>query len=176
MTQRLAPLSALPPETPKKSRDLFAELYVAGALADAGWHIYFPKRDFGFDFIVTKRVEGAILIRPVQVKGKYPTSSKTDKAQFGYTGELSQLHPEMVLAIPFFTTTRLHSPNCIAYIPRSLIRQHSKYPDWFTSFPASFRGGTAEPRRDYRRFFDDSGLRLMESLSWRDALPENTKV
>src|SRR5437763_7577719 len=33
-----------------------------------GWHIYFPKRDFGFDFIITKQVEGAIIIRPVPVK------------------------------------------------------------------------------------------------------------
>jgi len=166
----------VPAETPKKSRDLFAELYVAGALADAGWHIYFPKRDFGFDFIITKQVGGAIIIRPLQVKGKYPTSSKGDKAQFGYTGELSQLHPEMVLAIPFFSTTRVHSPSCVAYIPRKLIRQHSKYPDRFTSFPALFRGGTAEPRRDYRRFFDEVGIQFMESSDWRDALPEHIKA
>jgi hypothetical protein len=165
----------LPLETQKKSRDLFAELYVAGALADAGWHIYFPKRDFGFDFIVTKRVGGSIIIRPVQVKGKYPTPRKTDKAQFGYTGELSQLHPEMVLAIPFFTTTRFHSPNCVAYIPRRIVRQHSKYPDWYTSFPALFRSGAAEPRRDYRRFFDEPGIRFMESLDWCNALPQNSK-
>jgi len=49
-------MATLPAQTPKKTRDLFAELYVAGALAHAGWHIYFPKRDFGFDFIITKRV------------------------------------------------------------------------------------------------------------------------
>src|SRR2546423_1039741 len=156
-------MPTLPAQTPKKTRDLFAELYVAGALADAGWHIYFPKRDFGFDFIITKRVEEAIVIRPVQVKGKYPTSTKTDKAQYGYTGELSQLHPEMVLAIPFFSTSRTHSPSCVAYIPRRLIRAHSKNAGWFTSFPAFFRNGVAQPRRDYSRFFDAAGIRLMES-------------
>jgi len=169
-------MPAIPPETPKKTRDLFAELYVAGALADAGWHIYFPKRDFGFDFIITKRVGADIVIRPVQVKGKYPTSGKGDKDQFGYTGELSQLHPEMVLAIPFFKTTRVHSPSCIAYIPRGLIRKHSKYSDWFTSFPAIFRSGTAEPRRDYRRFFNEPGIRLMELRRWRNLLPKHIKA
>jgi len=36
------------------TREVFAELYVAGVLADAGWNIYFPTRDIGFDFIATK--------------------------------------------------------------------------------------------------------------------------
>lgn len=34
--------------------DYFAELYVAGGFADAGWNVYFPHRDQGFDFIVSK--------------------------------------------------------------------------------------------------------------------------
>jgi hypothetical protein len=34
------------------ARDYFAEMYVAGLLADAGWNIYFPHRDMGFDYIV----------------------------------------------------------------------------------------------------------------------------
>lgn len=42
--------------TPNGNRDFFAELYVAGILGDAGWSIYFPKRDVGFDFIITKEV------------------------------------------------------------------------------------------------------------------------
>lgn len=33
--------------------DYFAELYVAGRLADAGWNVYFPHRDKGFDFIIS---------------------------------------------------------------------------------------------------------------------------
>jgi hypothetical protein len=39
-----------------KTRDYFAEMYVAGILADKGWNVYFPKRDIGFDFIITKEV------------------------------------------------------------------------------------------------------------------------
>ena len=59
-----APTTAPPPAT----RDMFAELYVAGLFADAGWDVYFPKRDRGFDFIATKSVDGTIVVRPVQVK------------------------------------------------------------------------------------------------------------
>src|SRR5947209_1336736 len=54
------------------SRDYFAEMYVAGILADNGWNIYFPRRDKGFDFIITKPIGDEIIVRPVQVKGKYP--------------------------------------------------------------------------------------------------------
>jgi hypothetical protein len=32
--------------------DYFAELYVAGLMANAGWNVYFPHRDRGLDFIV----------------------------------------------------------------------------------------------------------------------------
>ena len=34
--------------------DYFAELIVAGMFAEKGWNIYFPHRDQGFDFIVSK--------------------------------------------------------------------------------------------------------------------------
>jgi hypothetical protein len=78
------------------TRDLFAEFYVAGLLADAGWHIYLPKRDFGFDFIATKLVSGSIVIRPVQVKGLYPTEGKKNRPSYGYTGRLTQLHPDVL--------------------------------------------------------------------------------
>jgi hypothetical protein len=84
------------------TRDLFAEFYVAGLFADAGWHLYFPKRDFGFDFIATKQVSDSMIIRPVQVKGLYPTAAKKDKDAYGYSGRLTQLHIDMVLAMPFF--------------------------------------------------------------------------
>jgi hypothetical protein len=57
--------------------DYFAELYVAGKFADEGWNVYFPHRDKGFDFIVSKANSSGIqMLRPVQVKGKYPTSPK----------------------------------------------------------------------------------------------------
>jgi hypothetical protein len=64
-------------------RDLFAELYVAGLFADAGWGVYFPKRDQGFDFIAVKNVDSVFVVRPVQVKGKYPQKFKKDKSLMG---------------------------------------------------------------------------------------------
>ena len=73
-----------------KVSDYFAELFVAGRLADAGWNVYFPHRDQGFDFIITKTVNaGEMLIRPVQVKGKYPTGEKGDQGVYGYVGALA---------------------------------------------------------------------------------------
>jgi hypothetical protein len=54
-----------------KTRDVFAEYYVAGLFADAGWDIYSPHRDRGFDLIVAKNVSEEMVILPVQVKGLY---------------------------------------------------------------------------------------------------------
>ena len=144
-----------------KVTDYFAELYVAGRFADAGWNIYFPHRDKGFDFIASKETEsGDYLIRPVQVKGKYPTAEKGNKNVYGYVGRLTQLHPDMVLAIPFFSNHAPGVPTCVAYVPRSLIRKHSR---GFKSQPATFRDGVPAPRRDYTKYFDDSGLVLLEA-------------
>lgn len=146
--------------------DYFAELYVAGSFATAGWNIYFPHRDKGFDFIVSKSdSRGGQILRPVQVKGKYPTGTKGNKTSYGYVGRLSQHHPEMVLAIPFFPTGFAPAPTCVAYMPVSLVRRHSR---GFRCEPACFRAGSATPRRDYSRFFDDAGLKLLESPGWKD--------
>ena len=57
-----------------KTSDYFAELYVAGRFADAGWNVYFPHRDQGFDFVISKVIGVDTVLRPVQVKGKYPTT------------------------------------------------------------------------------------------------------
>jgi hypothetical protein len=69
-----------------KARDYFAEMYVAGLMADAGWDIYFPRRDRGFDMIASRPDGDGTLVRPVQVKGKYAMDAKTDKARYGYVG------------------------------------------------------------------------------------------
>jgi hypothetical protein len=107
--------------------DYFAELYVAGRFADAGWNVYFPHRDKGFDFIVSKSDKnGQEILRPVQVKGKYPTAAKTNRMTYGYVGRLTQLHPEIVLAIPFFSVEASDTPICTAYMPLSLIRRHPR--------------------------------------------------
>jgi len=150
------------------TRDLFAEFYVAGLLADAGWHLYLPKRDFGFDFIATKQVSGSLVIRPVQVKGLYPTAPKKDKATYGYIGKLTQLHTDMVLAMPFFPTTHERSPLFTAFIPRCQIRKITK-PGYYSARPAYFRDGAAEMRRDFPQFFDTDGLKLMETESFPNA-------
>lgn len=157
------------PRTTKKGpviSDYFGELYVAGRLADAGWNVYFPHRDEGFDFIATKAIGDDLVIRPVQVKGKYPTQSKTDKPTYGYVGKLSQTHPDMVLAIPYFDGED-GDANClfVAYMPLALIRPHSR---GFRCEPAGFKCGRPEPRRDYRGFFDSAGILLMERDDWSD--------
>jgi len=155
-------------------RDYFAELFVAGRFADAGWNVYFPHRDEGFDFLVAKAIDGGTqLIRPVQVKGKYPTAGKTDKPVYGYVGELSQVHPEMVLAIPFFELRRSPDvPCCIAYLPFPLIRRHSR---GFRCQRATFHAGVPLPRRDHRRFFDREGLVLLERPDWNTMGIEQSK-
>lgn len=148
--------------------DYFAELYVAGRFAEAGWNVYFPHRDIGFDFIVSKSVNhGSPILRPVQVKGKYPTSAKVNKVTYGYVGRLAQIHPEMVLAIPFFLAGSSDPPVCTAYMPFSLIRRHRRR--GYRCEPASFKSGVPEPRRDFKRFFDSSGLQLLEAASWEDS-------
>ena len=148
--------------------DYFAELYVAGRFADAGWNVYFPHRDEGFDFIVSKTFgHGRLILRPVQVKGKYPTSVKRNKATYGYVGRLTQTHPEMVLAIPFFSADSSDMPTCTAYMPLSMIRPHQR---GYRCLPASFKSGIAKPRRDYSKFFDANGLRLLERASWKDSV------
>ncbi len=62
------------------AQDYFAELYVAGLMANAGWNVCFPHRDRGMDFIISKTgADGSEIIRPVQVKGKYPSTQKGNK-------------------------------------------------------------------------------------------------
>lgn len=158
----------LTPTSPESERDetphYFAELFVAGRFADAGWNVYFPHRDDGIDFIAVRTgQDGQPIIRPVQVKGKYPGTDKTDKTVYGYVGKLTQLHPDMVLAIPFFGVDDRSAPAHIAYMPRSQIKPHSR---GVHCEPATFKGGAAVPRRDFSAYFDEAGLRAVESSQW----------
>lgn len=144
--------------------DYFAELYVAGLMADAGWNIYFPHRDRGLDFIVSKTgADGVQIIRPVQVKGKYPLAEKSDKAVYGYVGRLNQVHPDMVLAIPFFEATRPGPALFVAYMPLSQVRPHKR---GYRCQPACFTNGRPKPRRDFAKYFDATGLALIEQPNW----------
>ena len=147
-----------------KQSDYFAELYVAGKLADAGWNVYFPHRDRGFDFVISKPGPGGVVIRPVQVKGKYPTDVKTNKLVYGYVGRLTEVHPQMLLAIPYFRLTGTElAPVHIAYMPYRTIKKHKR---GFRCQPASFTNSIPVPRRDFRKFFDDSGITFLESKEW----------
>ncbi len=148
----------------KRRPDYLAELYVAGVLADAGWNVYFPHRDEGFGFIISKYLGDRIVLRPVQVKGKYPTKDKTDKATYGYMGRLSALHNEMVLAIPYFSSSDSPAgPIFTAYMPFGPIRQSMR---GYRCCPANFKAGQPTRRREYSRFFDEHGIRLLESSTW----------
>jgi hypothetical protein len=151
--------------------DYFAEMYVAGRFAEAGWNVYFPRGDRGFDFIVSLGLPDGQQLRPVQVKGKYPTGEKGDRDTYGYIGELSQQHTVMVLAIPFFRPDARDIPTCVAYMPPSLVRKDSRR--WRCE-PASLASATAKPRRDYQQFFNDAGLLLVERLDWRQLTLDKT--
>jgi hypothetical protein len=149
--------------------DYFAELYVAGRFADAGWNVYFPHRDKGFDFVISKPGrDGRQFLRPVQVKGKYPTGAKTDKRVYGYVGRLSQTHPDMILAIPFFSADSTDMPVCTAYMMRRHIKPSSR---GFACQPAMFRGGMPILRRDFAKYFDRSGLLLLMAPKRRSNSP-----
>ena len=150
-----------------KTSDYFAELHVAGRLADEGWNIYFPHRDEGFDFVISKKVDGVLLLRPVQVKGKYPSKDKTDKAVYGYVGRLTEIHPEMVLAIPYFSASSPNTPVCIAFMPLVNVKQHSR---GYRCEPATFRKGEPKPRREYQKFFDRQGILRLDSLNWKNEI------
>ncbi|BAI95817.1 hypothetical protein Sj15T_01560 [Sphingobium sp. TA15] len=143
-----------------QTRDYFAEMYVAGVLADAGWDVYFPRRDRGFDMIVSRPAEGTTIVRPVQVKGKYATDGKTNKATYGYIGRLTAFHDDMILAIPYFTSDNLAAPTLIAWMPRSAISPHTK--GWKCE-PAKFMGGVPKPRPGFVHFFGTPGLSAFEA-------------
>lgn len=146
-------------------RDYFAELYVAGLFGDAGWSVYFPKRDVGFDFVVSRTVGVTTLLRSVQVKGLYPTATKGDKTWYGYNGELSAVHPDMVLALPYFAATeRGAAPACIAYMPLSQVRARLR--GGYRCVPASFKSGRPTPRRDFTSYFNHAGLVALADPVW----------
>ena len=147
------------------ARDYFAEMYVAGLAADAGWNIYFPRRDKGFDYIITFEDSTGVLVRPVQVKGFYPTVSKLDKATYGYSGELSALHPEMVLVLVYFAPgTTEGTPQHIAFMPRGQIRPRSR--GGFRCVPTKLQHGIVTPRQEFTRYFDQQGLEAIHHRDW----------
>jgi len=151
---------------PINQRDEFAEQYVAAIFADAQWSVYFPRKDKGFDFIVSKKTATGMILRPVQVKGKFPESLTAVRLQYGYKGRLTALHPDMVLVIPLFTAlARLAYLDCIAYMPFGRIDDDGG--GQYSCEPARLQNGTVSAKPSFRRYFDDAGLIALESLAWR---------
>jgi hypothetical protein len=151
-----------------KTRDYFAELYVAGMFGDAGWSVYFPKRDVGFDFIATKLVEGVTLLRPVQVKGKYPVKDGKD-GNLGFVGRLTALHPDMVLVIPYFDADqRAPAPSQVAFMPFSAIKKRKR--EGYRAAPARFVKNRVKRRPAYEKYFGDAGLEAVEGSGWSQIL------
>ncbi|MCD3216317.1 hypothetical protein G8S55_03495 [Clostridium botulinum C] len=145
--------------------DYSAELIVSAKFCEKGWNVYFPHRDEGFDFIVTKNIEGiGELIIPVQVKGKYPESGTGNRNTYGHDGKLSKVHPEMVLAIPYYSQSSKEIPECIAYMPMSQIKESSR---GYRCNPASFKDEKPCKREYFKKFFDDDGLSLLEDIHWK---------
>jgi hypothetical protein len=99
-----------------KQRDYFAEMYEAGVMADAGWNVYSPHRDQGFDMIATLPTASGTIVRPIQVKSKYPTKGKTAKARYGFVGKLTAFHNDMILAIPLFAAEDDPAPRHMAWM------------------------------------------------------------
>src|ERR1700722_4540182 len=159
--------------------DYFAELYVAGAIAREGWNVYFPHRDKGFDFIISKLIDDSRwVVRPVQVKSKTPEADAY-RPTYGYPGILSAVHPEMVLAIPYFTSDDIGKPCSVAYMPFSQIKRTPKEKR-FRCWPAMLRDSKVKPRPKFIQFFDAKGIGLMEDAGWSacevsdDGLPATT--
>jgi hypothetical protein len=156
---------------PKNQRDEFAEHYVAAIFADKGWSIYFPRKDKGFDFVVSKQTEAGVCLRPVQVKGKYPETITSEQKTYGYRGKLTALHEEMVLAIPLFTAhERLEHPDCIAFMPFHEIKKKEK-DGTFYCLPAKLEKGKVSPKQKFKKYFDGDGLKLVETEDFSQQRP-----
>ena len=116
------------------------------------------------DFIISKTgTDGHEIIRPVQVKGKYPEIGKTDKPAYGYVGRLNQIHPQMVLAVPFFESAVQGPALLVAYMPWSQIKPH---PRGYRCEPATFREGAPKARREFQRYFGAEGLSRIDRSDW----------
>lgn len=151
------------PKGPRTFAQL-AELYVAGLFAEEGWRVYFPHQDDGFDFIAMKDQADVSLIRPVQVKGKYPTDKKLDNRAIGFTGELTRRHPEMVLAIVYFEVSDVPVIRHVAFMPPSMFKENKR---GIRCLPAKFQQGKAVPRGDHAKFFDRKGLQQIVNRDWK---------
>ena len=153
-----------------KTRDYFAELYVAGMMGDRGWAVYFPKRDIGFDFVASKKVGDKVILRPVQVRGKYPTEQKKDRTVYPWQGELSQVHDDMAVVLCYFATDHSSpAPDNIAFVPLPSLKPTTK--GRYRCSAVRLKGGKTYPRPSYKHLFGIEGLDAMESPNWAQSGP-----
>ena len=144
-----------------------AELAIAGTLSSAGWNVYSPHRDVGFDFIATKQTDHGLLVRPVQVKGCYLRTRKDCPSYGRHNFKLPQTHPEMALIMPFYSPGDvLLRPLFVAFLPWAQIRPMPN--GNFRSQPARIQDRQILQRRDFAKFFDLPGIMLMDRRDWKD--------
>lgn len=107
-----------------------------------------------------------MLVRPVQVKGVYPEAIKGDKKTFGRTMNLTALHPQMVLVMPFFqyAITKSASPTYVGFFP--IIRNEDPDDNEYKIQPAKLTNGVISIRKESQRFFGDEGVAAVSELLW----------
>lgn len=169
------PITA-PTKPARKLRDQFAEMYVAGCFMDAGWQVFFPHRDEGFDFIAAKRTPTGTFLRPVQVRGCYrQPGARAKKSAYGKgLITLSQTHPDMVVAMPFFSEQSPHHPHGVVYLRLPDLKTNGVKGNLY-SYPAQLVEGVARPRPSYEGLFGAAGLARLEAVlaaSSGEELPE----
>ncbi len=71
----------------------------------------------------------------------------------------------MVLAIPYYLLADPENPIFVAYNPLSIIKQNTK---GYRCQPAKYENETPVQRPSFKRFFDGSGLKLVESPNWSE--------
>jgi hypothetical protein len=119
------------------------------------------------NFVVYKdTVAYGPLLRPIQVRGRTPESNnKPDDAQRG-KGELklSQRHPELVVVIPFMVHGSI-VPTRTAYLPAvdNHVLNVNRNNGRLYTFPTKLVGGLPVPYERFERYFDESGIMLLDT-------------
>ncbi len=112
--------------------------------------------------IATFRSDKGIIMRPVQVKGKYAQDGKLNSPRYGYIGKLTAMHPHMVLAVPYFSSGSGNFPDHIAWVPYALLKPHSR---GYRADYANFSNGQANPRPGFAHLFNEAGLKALAELN-----------
>jgi len=182
--------------TAPEVHEQLAELNVAAQLADAGWEVFLPYRDRGFDLIAARKVGRSWIVRPIQVKGRYLQKGyRRDREnevsmrgrQEGARFPLSEPHNDLVVALVYVDTDPSPIVLCTAYLPfkvvkKSVTRQTQGRRNHRVFWPAPAQwmrhaddSVSLEPKPEFDRFFDGNGIRLMARSNWSNEKPQNKK-